>query len=345
MSITGDTRRQRRPAKLEWSLSVVSPVFNEAPCIAPLVHALRTALSSVTERWEILFVDDHSNDDTLVNIRQQNDHDPRVQWIRLARRQGQHTALACGMDLASGDAVVTMDADLQHPPAHLPEMIERWLEGYDIVNMVKARSGLRGFSNVVEALTAGLFYRVFNLISEVRITPAISEYRLLDRSCIEAMSTAPERYRYPKGVIPQLDCRQYQIEFKCARRQHGRSGYTLGRRVSVASQALAAFNSWRLFATLMLVGALMLVAMPALYSVQGLGIGGGPGLQWASHLVGFVVGLPILGVGALGLYATIRNREVRPPRPVESSLDIALPGEKPTTPTPVREREPQASVT
>ena len=235
MSVTHIQQQVESARADDWSLSIVVPVFNEAPCIAPLVSSLRDALSGITERWEILFVDDHSNDDTLVNIRSQSDRDPRVHWVRLARRHGQHTALACGMDLATGDAIVTMDADLQHPPAHLPTMIERWRQGYDVVNMVKARSGLRGFGTVIEAVCASLFYGLFNLLSPIKVTPGIAEYRLLDRSCIVALSKVPERYRYPKGVIPQLDFRQVQIEFQCEPRQHGDSGYTLGRRVAVAS--------------------------------------------------------------------------------------------------------------
>jgi len=251
------------------------------------------------------------------------------------------------MDLATGDAIVTMDADLQHPPAHLPTMIERWRQGYDVVNMVKARSGLRGFGTVIEAVCASLFYGLFNLLSPIKVTPGIAEYRLLDRSCIVALSKVPERYRYPKGVIPQLDFRQVQIEFQCEPRQHGDSGYTLGRRVAVASQALAAFNSWRLFGVLALVGLLLLFAAPWGYLAFSGGSVTGLSLSWPALLLGagcVLVGLPALGIGALGLYATVHNRSERPPRVSDSSLGIIHSPEEIGGPVPSADAEPHRAV-
>ena len=231
----------------DFSLSLVIPVFNEQACITPLVGALRNVLSGITERWEIIFVDDHSNDSTLDIIDGWSAREPRIKAVRLPHRQGQHTALASGLEVASGDAVITMDADLQHPPRYLPEMVRQWRQGFDVVNMIRDRHGNRGYASRTDALLVTLFYRLFNLLSGTTLTPGISEFRLLDSHCVEEIRRMPERFLYPKALIPRLASAQTELPFVCPPRRHGQAAYTLPRRVAVALKILASFSlrRWR----------------------------------------------------------------------------------------------------
>jgi glycosyltransferase involved in cell wall biosynthesis len=201
----GRRAEDRRPL-----LSVVVPMFNEEEGLKALFARLEPCLEAITPDYEIICVDDGSSDGTmrgLVAVRLRND---RIKVLSLSRNFGKDTALSAGLDFAEGEAVVPLDADLQDPPELIAAMMEKWREGYEVVY---ARRASRASDTAAKRLTARLFYKIHNLLADVRIPDDAGDFRLLDRRVIEALRGMPERVRFMKGLFTWVGFRQTGIEF------------------------------------------------------------------------------------------------------------------------------------
>jgi dolichol-phosphate mannosyltransferase len=193
-------------------------------------------LAAERYRAELILVDDGSTDRTWSLIEDLVASDRRVHGVRLARNAGHQPALMCGISLARGAAVLTLDADLQHPPEQIPAMLDAWRRGYDVVHMHR-RSGPESALRV--ALAYG-FYALFNAVSDVAIAPRATDFRLLDRSCIDALSVAWDRRRFLRAAARGLEGRHTELAFDASERFAGRSRYTLPKLLSLAVDAVVA---------------------------------------------------------------------------------------------------------
>ena len=223
-------------------LSVVAPVYNEAEGIAHFVVSLLDVLGRLPYDFEIVLVDDGATDgsgDLLDRL--QAEHPDLLTVIHLSRNFGHQAALTAGMDHAGGDAVVCLDADMQHPPAVIPEMIARWQEGFDVVQA--ARRPETESAGWFKRATARAFYYGINLLSPTRIEPNAADFRLLSRPVMEVFRTdLRERDRFIRGLVTWVGFRYCRIEFDAPPRFAGRTNYSLLRMISFARTGLVSFS-------------------------------------------------------------------------------------------------------
>ena len=223
------------------TLCVVSPCFNEAAGIRAFHAALGRVLDAMPDLdHRIILVDDGSTDETLQVLNELASEDERVEVYSLSRNFGHQVALTAGCDVARGEAVILMDSDLQHPPELIPAMVARWRAGAEVVSAVRKRTEGASF---FKRLTAGLFYDFINSISDIRIEPGAADFVLLSRRAHEALLRMPERHRFLRGMISWIGFHREFVEYDAARRIAGESHYTLGRMVSLASDALFSFST------------------------------------------------------------------------------------------------------
>jgi dolichol-phosphate mannosyltransferase len=224
-------------------ISIVVPAYNEAGCLPKLHDELRRSLDHLPYRFEFLFVDDGSSDTTIAVLDDLRRRDPRVCYVGLSRNFGQQAALSAGLDHARGDAVVMMDADLQHPPHVVPQLIERWQAGYDVVNTVRLCTQS---DPLHKRLLSSWFYRLFNKIANVRIESGGADFRLLSRTAVNALIGLPERHRFLRGLVPWIGFRQTRVEFVAPERWAGHSKFTFWRSFLFALDGMTSFSFYPL---------------------------------------------------------------------------------------------------
>lgn len=207
-------------------LSVVVPVKNEEEAIAPFVERVRRSLEELDDpagqSFEIVFVDDGSTDSTLGQLRLANAADPRIRAVSLSRNFGKEAALSAGLDHARGEAVVPMDVDLQDPPEALVAMLRKWREGFEIVYGVRSD---RGQDSLPKRLTADLYYRAHNRLSNDKIPEHAGDFRLLDRKVVDVIRAMPERNRFMKGLFAWAGFNQAAVTYERQPRKIGKSKF------------------------------------------------------------------------------------------------------------------------
>ena len=221
-------------------LSIVVPAHNEATGIARAVQVILDAASGCGMRLELIVVDDGSRDDTFERVRAVSAADPRVKGLRFSRNFGKEAALLAGLNAAEGDAVVTIDSDLQHPPALIPEMAEAWRSGAMVVNAVK-RS--RATDGALARLRAGIFNGLLTRLGGINLQNA-SDFKLLDRVVVDAITRElPERQRFYRGLAEWVGYRHANIPFDVEERAEGEGKWTLWKLVDLATTAIVSFTS------------------------------------------------------------------------------------------------------
>lgn len=195
---------------MRCTLSVVVPVFNEEEALPALHERLAQVLRGIGVSWEIVYVDDGSSDGTAAALAGLQAREPAVAVARLSRNFGKEAAMSAGLRLAQGEAVVLIDADLQDPPELIPQMLQAWREGADVVNMRRrTREGETWFKRA----TAHAFYRVINRMSDVPIPRDVGDFRLLSRRAVQALNLLPEHNRFMKGLFAWVGFRQATIDY------------------------------------------------------------------------------------------------------------------------------------
>jgi len=218
--------------------SIVIPSFNEEENIGPLLERLVPIAESLGD-YEIIFVDDGSFDGTLGILKNLNTVNPRLKYISFSRNFGHQPALKAGLDHASGDAVICMDGDLQHPPELIPDLISGWKEGYDVVYTLREED--RNLS-LFKRKTSGMFYRLVNGLSDTKIEPGAADFRLMDRRVVDAFSSLPENPQFIRGLVPWLGFRQKALSYQPESRLHGESKYTVRKMFSFALNGITSFS-------------------------------------------------------------------------------------------------------
>ncbi len=242
MAKAGTSRKPEMPALRQVSpeISVVVPVFNEARNVPLLLTRLKPVLDGNVSSWEIVFVDDGSQDDTLAVLRQQHGDDPRVVAIPFSRNFGKEVAIAAGLDHARGRAVIIMDADLQHPPEVIPAFLEKWRAG--IAMVYGQRSGREGES-AVKRNAAHAFYRLFARFGETELPEGAGDFRLMDRRAVDAMRALGERARFSKGLYAWVGFSSTGVPFEVADRAHGQTRYNYNKLFSFAFDGISSFST------------------------------------------------------------------------------------------------------
>ncbi|MFP5511889.1 MAG: glycosyltransferase family 2 protein [Alphaproteobacteria bacterium] len=235
------TDRLCRPRR--GRLSVVIPFYNEGPNIDALFARLTPVLDGLDMDWEVVCVNDGSRDDTVDRLLDVHDRDPRVKVVDLSRNFGKELALSAGLSHTTGDAVVPMDADLQHPPELLPAFIAKWREGFDVVVAVRhARVG----QSLKHRLFAKLFYWVFDHLSEIKLPREVGDFRLMDRRVVEVINRMPERTRFMKGIFAWVGFRQAAIPYEQGERAGGDTKWGFVKLLRLSFDGLTAFSTFPL---------------------------------------------------------------------------------------------------
>jgi dolichol-phosphate mannosyltransferase len=290
-----------RPDK--FKLSIVIPVHNEAECLPKLLSELEHHVPALTSDYEIIFVDDASSDNTFTAVRELAQTNSHIKSLSLSRNMGHQAALACGLEAATGDTVITMDGDLQHPPSVIPELVAKWREGYDVVNTSRRESEGSGFA---DGLFSKIFYFIFNKTSRYPLTPAGADFRLLDRKCVDALSTMTEHFKFFRGMVSYIGFPQTTVAFDCPPRFAGTRSYTFVKSLRLASDGLLSFSTVGLALPLFVGGLIIAVVLGYFVVSTILILTGVTRLEhgWASivALIFLSIGLQFTFLGMFGLY-------------------------------------------
>lgn len=290
-------------------LSVVIPLYRESAHLSRTMKEIVGILKTTGLPFEIVLVDDGSPDDTWGAILDQKKQFEQIQGVRLSRNFGKESALAAGLEIARGNAILVMDGDLQHPPALIPEMIQHWRDGAEVVEAVKRT---RGNETLANRLRAQLFYGIFRRLTGVDLHGA-SDFKLMDRRVLDAWRGLCERNLFFRGMNAWLGFRRVQIPFDVAERVGGQTGWSLAHLIKLAMTAVTSFSSAPLY--LMIVVASGFAFLALLLGVQTVY------LKFSGHAVdGFttvillilILGSAVMfGLGLMGVYIARIYDEVK----------------------------------
>ncbi|MEO7189849.1 MAG: glycosyltransferase family 2 protein [Vicinamibacterales bacterium] len=292
------------------TVEIVVPVFNEQDNVEKLYHEVVRALAPLSLPFVFLFVDDGSSDNTVGVLERLQATDPRVRVISFTRNFGHQAALLAGLEHATGDCVITMDGDLQHPPDVLPQLIERWQAGCDVVITTRQFGQSIG---LFKRIATRAFYRIINTLSGLQMPPGAADFRLLDRHVVETITSLPERQKFLRGLISWTGFRTGVVEYQAANRHAGEVRYLLARRIQLAWDGVTAFSAAPLrvafylglatFGFSVLYGAVAIAARFTGHTTEG----------WTSVLVSVLAlgGLQMIFIGLIGEYLARVYDEVK----------------------------------
>lgn len=284
-------------------ISIIVPFYNEGDGVVRFYEALKPIIDMIEEiDFEVICIDDGSGDCTLKKLISISELDPRFEIIELSRNFGKEAALTAGIDSAIGDAVIPIDADLQDPPSLIPKMIDKWLEGAEVV---LARRVDRTSDSFVKRKTAEVFYRVHNLLSNVQIQENVGDFRLMDRVVVEAIKQLPENNRFMKGIFAWVGFKTVVIDYVRNPRILGESKFSGWRLWNFALEGITSFSAvplkfWLyvgvLGAFLTFIYGIFIVSKTLIYGIEL------PG--YASILVAilFFGSIQLISIGVLGEY-------------------------------------------
>jgi dolichol-phosphate mannosyltransferase len=307
------------------TLSVVIPLCNEDENVAPLMLELRRALETTGESYEIVFVDDGSRDETWTRVVELAREDARIKGIRLSRNFGHQVALLAGLGSATGQAVISMDGDLQHPPDLIPAMVRAWREGCRVVTTVRDDAESTGF---FKRTTSRWFYRLFTLLAGVALSEGSSDFRLLDRRALDGLLQFGPSHLFLRAGVTWLGFSSVSLPYAVRQRRHGQTKYNLRKMRRFAVSAILSYSTRPLLAG---IGAGIVTGVAGL---AGLGVAVVRQLlghrvldaAWILGVLGVLFGVLFLLLGILGAYVgRIHNAVMGRPLYVVSDT-LNLPG-------------------
>jgi len=283
-------------------LSLVIPAFNEADNLPALLARVVPLLDRLSKDWELIFVDDGSSDETFAHIAAAHVKDARIRCVSFSRNFGKEIAIAAGLDAARGDAVVIMDADLQHPPEMIEKFMESWREGYDVV--YGQRIDRQTDSWARRAFTA-VFYHLFASFGETPLPDGAGDFRLLDRKAVNALRLMGERARFSKGLYAWIGFKAIGVPFEVSDRITGSSKFGFSRLISFAFDGIASFSTvplrvWTYIGALVSGFALVMAASVVINTlIYGIDV---PGYATIVVSITFFAGIQLLSLGIIGEY-------------------------------------------
>lgn len=281
-------------------ISLVVPCYNESKAIEHFLPAVDSVLAS--HRLEFVLVNDGSSDDTIQKLIALSARDPRVVVLNLSRNFGKEIAMTAGLEQASGDVIVPMDADLQDPPEVIIDFLKRWREGYDVVFGVRYD---RSSDDRSKRVTAGMFYGLFNRLAERSIPKNVGDFRMMDRVVVEALKQMPERTRFMKGMFSWVGYPSIGVEFSRPERVAGETKFNYWRLWNFALEGLVSFSTiplriWTyvggLVAVLSIIYAIIIVMRTMIFGRDV------PGYASIMVAVLFLGGIQLISLGVIGEY-------------------------------------------
>ena len=219
--------------------SVIVPLYNEELVIDESYRRLKEVMDSVKEKYEIIFINDGSRDRTVDKAEKICMRDEKIRLINFSRNFGHQAAITAGMELALGEAIIVIDADLQDPPEVIPKMILKWKEGYEVVYGKRIK---REGESFVKKVTAKAFYRLLKSITNIEIPLDTGDFRLIDRNVCDALIALPERNRYVRGLVSWVGYKQTFVEISRQERFAGETKYPLKKMIKLAFDGITSFS-------------------------------------------------------------------------------------------------------
>jgi dolichol-phosphate mannosyltransferase len=295
------------------NVDLVVPVFNEAGLVAQTHTRICAAIDSQAYAFTFIYVDDGSSDATADDLAALAKSDQRVRVISLSRNFGHQAALTAGLDASRGDAVVTLDADGQHPPELIPQMLDLVAQGYDIVQGQRADDAQLGR---FKKWTSGLFYKILNVISGTRVLPGAADFRAMSRRAVDALKAMPEYHRFLRGMVSWIGFKTAILPYHQEQRVGGASKYSLGKMVRLAMDAVFSFSLAPLYVGLSLGGILLLLAFAEMIYVLSFWVTGqtsnlAPGWSSLMFVILIVGGMLMVLLGFIGVYVGYIFQEVK----------------------------------
>lgn len=294
---------------VQKKISIVVPVYNEGAHIRKSMAYVGQICDAASIPFELVLVDDGSKDNSWEELAAMAKEDERITAVRLSRNFGKEPALLAGIDAASGDAVLVMDADLQHPPEKIPEMVRLWQEGAEVVEGVKSS---RGKEKLSYRFCAKLFYGTINKATGIDFNNA-SDFKLLDRKVVEAMKQMPERMTFFRGMSAWVGFERKTFEFEVAERVDGTSKWSLKHLIKLAVTAVTSYTSAPLHCItvmgfVMFICAIVLGIHTLYMKIAGNALGG---FTTVILLLLFIGSMMMISLGIIGLYLMKIYHEVK----------------------------------
>lgn len=290
------------PVENPYCLSVIVPAYNEEEVLPELYRRLTAVLAELCPNYEILFVNDGSRDSTLDIMRSLKATDPHVGYVNLSRNFGKEIAMTAGLDLARGDAVIVIDADLQDPPELIPDLIKGWREGFDVVY---ARRASRAGESWLKKATARAFYQLIQRVGPVSIPEDVGDFRLLNRRAVDALKQVRERHRFMKGLFAWIGFSQKAIDYQRDARFAGVTKWNYWKLWNFAIEGITSFSIAPLkistYLGLFVAVVALLYALFIIYKTLRFGdpVQGYPSL---AAIILFLGAVQLVGIGILGEY-------------------------------------------
>jgi polyisoprenyl-phosphate glycosyltransferase len=291
----------------------VIPVYNEAGVVEQTYADICKVIDCLPHKFTIYYVDDGSKDSTVHSLNTLADQDKRIIVLEFARNFGHQAALTAGLDTSEGDFVISLDADGQHPPEMIPQMINLFEQGYDIVQAQRMEAD-QGFS--FKQLTSSGFYRLINVISGTRMEPGAADFRGLSRQAVEALKSMPEYHRFLRGMISWMGYRSVILPYHEIKRVAGRSKYSFGKMFRLAMDAIFSFSLMPLYLGMTLGGILLCLAAGQIIYVLSFWLTGRsselvPGWSSLMSVMLVIGGMLMILVGFIGVYVGYIFQEVK----------------------------------
>lgn len=284
------------------TLSIVIPTFNEEGNIEILHSKLIETLTPLElDEFEFIFVDDGSQDRSLEIVKKLSIDDPRVKYISFSRNFGHQPALKAGLDHAQFAGVVSLDADLQHPVELIPEMIEKWKNGAEVVYTKRKDVSLPWFKRT----TSKLFYRIINTLSQIKLEDGVADFRLLDQRVIHALRAYKESNLFIRGLIPALGFKQESIDYTPHKRFAGETKYSFSKMIRFALTGITSLSAKPLYFSIYFgVFFAMLAFIYGLYAIYIFAFGHEAIPGWTSIIASILLigGIQLIMIGIIGIY-------------------------------------------
>ncbi len=299
--------------KRKQSVDLIIPVFNEAGVVDKTHRKIRSIVDELPYDFHFLYVDDGSRDGTADSLQAICTDDPRVTILSLSRNFGHQAALTAGMEASHSDVVITMDADGQHPPEMIPQMLELVKQGYDVVQ-TQRMDAPRPAS--FKKWTSGLFYSLINTISGTQVLPGTADFRALSRQAIDALKAMPEYHRFLRGMVAWIGYPMIILPYSPSERISGYSKYSLGKMIRLAMDAIFSFSLVPLYIGLSLGGVLFCLAALEMIYVLSFWVTGrtsnlAPGWSSLMFVILIVGGMLMALLGFIGVYVGYIFQEVK----------------------------------
>ncbi|MBI5963400.1 MAG: glycosyltransferase family 2 protein [Chloroflexi bacterium] len=299
--------------KNKLQVDIVIPIFNEAGVVEQTHAHVRAVVDSLPHDFKFIYIDDGSSDGTVDTLRKIANADPRISLLQLSRNFGHQAALTAGMDASRGDMVITMDGDGQHPPQMIPQMIALVEQGYDIVQAQRIEDE-RSVS--FKKITSNLFYRLINIISGTQVLQGAADFRALSKNALDGLRSMHEYHRFLRGMISWMGYNSVILPYHEPERVGGKSKYSLGKMIRLASDAIFSFSLAPLYIGLSAGLGFFILAAAQLIYVLTLWLTGHterivPGWSSMMGIMLIASGIIMILLGFIGVYVGYIFQEVK----------------------------------